>query len=152
MAHVAHASAIPLLRSLGVNLNGVVDDRGNTVCHAAWDGAVLVELFAVGVTMTAKNKAGATPLEYFFTNQQYDTALTCVAAGIGVGVQTQLEDYAYIFMGPIVIAGGGFVLSHAGHPDEMQENAEALDNIFYHKSGCFVCAHSRCASDCNRCM
>jgi ankyrin repeat protein len=139
VAHGAHASTIPLLRSLGVNLNGV-DDRGNTVCHAACDGAVLVELFAVGVTMTAKNKAGATPFEFFLTKQQNDDAAsTCVAAGIGVGVQTQLEShYTDIIMGAVVIAGGGFVLSHAGHPDEMQEITEgALSTIFWRQKQMF---------------
>jgi ankyrin repeat protein len=56
VAFGAGASTFPLLRSLGVNLNCVNDD-GNTPCHFA-DSAALVALFALGVTMTAKNLAG----------------------------------------------------------------------------------------------
>jgi ankyrin repeat protein len=55
-------SALPLLRSLGMNLN-CVDDRGNTPCHLAADTETLVALFALGATMTAKNHEGMTPYE-----------------------------------------------------------------------------------------
>jgi ankyrin repeat protein len=92
VAHGANASALPLLRSLGVNLNGV-DDGGNTPCHVAPHTKALVALFALGATMTSKNKAGLTPYETILSKSEEDDVedqlVTFVAAGIDiVGVKS----------------------------------------------------------------
>jgi ankyrin repeat protein len=98
VAFGAGASTFPLLRSLGVNLNCVNDD-GNTPCHFA-DSAALVALFALGVTMTAKNLAGEMPMYLIWPEEcmKYKIALkglealvTFTAAGLWVSLRMGLR-------------------------------------------------------------
>jgi ankyrin repeat protein len=127
VAHGADASAFPLLRSLGVNLNGV-DDRGNTPCHVAYNGDALVALFALGATMTAKNKFGYTPYDSFLAEpNNKDDVLIFVAAGIGFGVQTQVTNAE---IGAAVIAGGGRVSEEADAVALAAREGDALKCIF----------------------
>jgi ankyrin repeat protein len=126
VAHGAQGWAIPLLHSLGVNLNGV-DDLGNTPCHAARDEAALVALFALGVTMTAMNNHGATPYDKFLAKKYSEEVLTFVAAGIGFGVQTQLQHGNIC---AIVMAGGGLVSAETDVADLRAQEGHALKRIF----------------------
>jgi ankyrin repeat protein len=128
VAHGANASAFPLLRSLGVDLNGA-NDSGDTPSHTAIDGAALMALFALGATMTSENDAGLTPFEARLRNQvgaNDDALLTFVAAGVGVGVQTELQDG---FTSAIVIAGGGLVSPHADAAALLAHEGVALNRI-----------------------
>jgi ankyrin repeat protein len=113
LAFSASPSALPLLRSLGMNLN-CVDDRGNTPCHLAADTETLVALFALGATMTAKNHEGMTPYEncrdIYNAFEHDDAVLTFVAAGLAFGVQTLLRSSD---IAAVVNAGGGFVSAKA---------------------------------------
>jgi ankyrin repeat protein len=115
VAFRANASVFRLLRSFGVNLNAV-DVNGNTLCHAASDNShKLVALFALGTTMTVVNNDGKTPYEMLCAedDESLDEAVvTCVAAGLGFGVQTQ---FYRTEIAAVVIAGGGSRVSVRVH-------------------------------------
>lgn len=107
VAHGANATVIPLLRSLGLDLNAA-DDHGCTPCHAACNSEALMTLFALGVNMSIVNKAGHTPYQMFLTTGRVardDALLTFIAAGLGFGVQTTLSTPE---ISAIAIAGGGY--------------------------------------------
>jgi ankyrin repeat protein len=109
VAFDADASIFPVLRSIGVNLN-CVDDDGNTPCHFA-DSAALVALFALGVTMTAKNLAGEMPAQLIWSSNYKNMdakgmgeLLTYTAAGLRFGCHCDYDHVA-----ALTVAGGGHV-------------------------------------------
>jgi ankyrin repeat protein len=135
MAHGAAASALPLLRRLGVNLNGA-DDLGNTACHQARDRAALHMLFALGATMSAVNYYGQTPLESFLGNSRLgdDLALTLASAGFACGMATEVERAE---IGAVVIACGGRVSAELDADELLRREADTIDSILQHQMALF---------------
>jgi hypothetical protein len=128
-AHGAEASALPLLRSLGVNLNGM-DNLSNTACHNARDIAALVMLFALGATMSAVNHSGLTPFDVFMANwfsHNFDMTVTLATAGFACDVAT--EEVRRAEIAAIVIACGGRVLAEVDTDELLEEEANAIDEI-----------------------
>jgi ankyrin repeat protein len=69
-AHLAHATALPILRAHGANLDAA-DNDGNTPCHLFSSSASLAVLFALGANLRAVNHKGETPCDRLASERFY---------------------------------------------------------------------------------
>jgi ankyrin repeat protein len=96
-AHLAHATALPILCAHGANLNAA-DNDGNTPCHRFSSSASLAVLFALGANLRAVNRNGETPCDLLASERCRDlretewcdsseALLTFAACGAAVGTK-----------------------------------------------------------------
>jgi hypothetical protein len=148
-AHGADSSALLLLRSLGVNLNGT-DEHGNTACHHVRDKWAFAVLFAFGAAATV-NHNGETPfmakIDRWHRNS--NLLLAFAAAGHCCGVTVELDSPRN---DAIVVAGGGRVSVEADTNRLLTPEARVIDLILQRQEELFCLrAGGRCASVCSRC-